>query len=51
MDLCLDKTRFLVMAHMTQESTYSLQSALMEWERKARKAQASCPLVYFSDLL
>ena len=30
--------------HSSQEATYSLQIALMEWERtlKARKAQASC---------
>ena len=43
-DLCLDKIRFLVMAHRKQPTLCNQH--LMEWTRKARKAQASQKLVY-----
>ena len=32
----------MIFRHSSQEVTYSLQLALIIWERKARKAQASC---------
>ena len=52
-DLCLDKARFLIMAHRKQLTLCS--ERFMKWERNARKGEASEPplvsLSNFSGLL